>query len=240
MKYFIPWIAAFAFFISACDDSSSAPTEILSSSSEEISSSREQSSSSKKVSSSSAISSSAISSSSISKSSSSESVSSSSEKIESSSSEISSSSEEVSSSSEILSSSEESSSSEEISSSSKDLFPADLAVDLNLPSETKWAIKNIGADEPTDFGDYFAFGEITPPLPKTMLKQIPNTLQPPQVVGRNGVFQPMRKCAKLKYATGDGKKLKIARAKKLRATLCVATIKIPFSSPPAVIIPTIL
>lgn len=33
-------------------------------------------------------------------------------------------------------------------------------VDLRLPSGTLWATCNIGAEEPTDFGDYFAWGEI--------------------------------------------------------------------------------
>lgn len=32
-------------------------------------------------------------------------------------------------------------------------------VDLGLPSGTLWAICNIGADAPEDFGDYFAWGE---------------------------------------------------------------------------------
>lgn len=40
-------------------------------------------------------------------------------------------------------------------------LPADdKAVDLGLPSGTKWAAYNIGAESPTDLGDYFAWGEI--------------------------------------------------------------------------------
>lgn len=35
-------------------------------------------------------------------------------------------------------------------------------VDLGLPSGTLWATCNIGAEEPSDFGDYFAWGEVTP------------------------------------------------------------------------------
>ena len=35
-------------------------------------------------------------------------------------------------------------------------------VDLGLPSGTKWAIMNVGADSPEDYGDYFAWGETTP------------------------------------------------------------------------------
>ena len=31
-------------------------------------------------------------------------------------------------------------------------------VDLGLPSGTLWATCNIGADSPTDYGDYFAWG----------------------------------------------------------------------------------
>ena len=35
-------------------------------------------------------------------------------------------------------------------------------VDLGLPSGTKWAICNVGASEPEEYGDYFAWGETTP------------------------------------------------------------------------------
>ena len=35
-------------------------------------------------------------------------------------------------------------------------------VDLGLPSGTLWATCNIGADEPEEYGDYFAWGEIYP------------------------------------------------------------------------------
>ena len=34
-------------------------------------------------------------------------------------------------------------------------------VDLDLPSGTLWATTNVGADTPTDFGNYFAWGEVT-------------------------------------------------------------------------------
>lgn len=36
------------------------------------------------------------------------------------------------------------------------------AVDLGLPSGTKWADCNVGAASPEDFGDYFAWGETSP------------------------------------------------------------------------------
>jgi len=36
------------------------------------------------------------------------------------------------------------------------------AVDLNLPSGTKWANMNIGATSETDYGDYFAWGAVEP------------------------------------------------------------------------------
>lgn len=36
------------------------------------------------------------------------------------------------------------------------------AVDLGLPSGTLWADRNIGADTPEDYGDYFAWGETSP------------------------------------------------------------------------------
>ncbi|MDE5773615.1 MAG: DUF1566 domain-containing protein, partial [Muribaculaceae bacterium] len=35
-------------------------------------------------------------------------------------------------------------------------------VDLGLPSGLKWATCNVGASSPTDYGDYFAWGEIKP------------------------------------------------------------------------------
>lgn len=35
-------------------------------------------------------------------------------------------------------------------------------VDLGLPSGLKWASCNVGADSPEDYGDYFAWGEISP------------------------------------------------------------------------------
>ena len=37
-------------------------------------------------------------------------------------------------------------------------------VDLGLPSGIKWAICNLGAAKPTEYGDYFAWGETTPIL----------------------------------------------------------------------------
>ena len=36
------------------------------------------------------------------------------------------------------------------------------AVDLGLPSGTLWADRNIGADSPEGYGDYFAWGETRP------------------------------------------------------------------------------
>ncbi len=36
------------------------------------------------------------------------------------------------------------------------------AVDLGLPSGTLWADRNVGADSPEDYGDYFAWGETEP------------------------------------------------------------------------------
>ena len=38
----------------------------------------------------------------------------------------------------------------------------DSVVDLGLSSGTKWAKMNIGAKLPADYGDYFAWGSITP------------------------------------------------------------------------------
>lgn len=36
------------------------------------------------------------------------------------------------------------------------------AVDLGLPSGTLWANMNVGANAPEEYGDYFAWGEVTP------------------------------------------------------------------------------
>ncbi len=41
--------------------------------------------------------------------------------------------------------------------------PANVeAVDLGLPSGTKWANMNVGASSPEEYGAYFAWGEISP------------------------------------------------------------------------------
>lgn len=37
-----------------------------------------------------------------------------------------------------------------------------VAVDLGLPSGTKWADRNVGANAPAEFGDHFAWGEVEP------------------------------------------------------------------------------
>ena len=37
--------------------------------------------------------------------------------------------------------------------------PTDEYVDLDLPSGLKWATKNLGASKPSDYGDYYAWGE---------------------------------------------------------------------------------
>ena len=39
--------------------------------------------------------------------------------------------------------------------------PADW-VDLGLPSGLKWATRNVGASSPTDYGNYYAWGETSP------------------------------------------------------------------------------
>jgi hypothetical protein len=39
---------------------------------------------------------------------------------------------------------------------------SEYAVDLGLPSGTLWADRNVGADSPKDYGDYFAWGETEP------------------------------------------------------------------------------
>ena len=35
-------------------------------------------------------------------------------------------------------------------------------IDLGLPSGTLWADRNLGAEKPEDYGDYFRFGETIP------------------------------------------------------------------------------
>ena len=37
--------------------------------------------------------------------------------------------------------------------------PTEEYVDLGLPSGTEWATHNVGATNPEDYGDYFAWGE---------------------------------------------------------------------------------
>lgn len=41
-------------------------------------------------------------------------------------------------------------------------YGAHYYVDLGLPSGTKWATMNVGASSPSDYGDYFAWGETSP------------------------------------------------------------------------------
>ena len=41
-------------------------------------------------------------------------------------------------------------------------YPDNLWVDMGLPSGIKWASQNVGAINPEDYGDYFAWGEILP------------------------------------------------------------------------------
>lgn len=41
-------------------------------------------------------------------------------------------------------------------------YPEPEAIDLGLPSGTKWASWNVGADEPGEYGRYFRWGEIEP------------------------------------------------------------------------------
>lgn len=43
-------------------------------------------------------------------------------------------------------------------------------IDLRLPSETKWAACNIGAEKPTEIGDYFAWGDTSA---KTIMSEEP-------------------------------------------------------------------
>lgn len=38
----------------------------------------------------------------------------------------------------------------------------EVAVDMGLPSGTLWALYNVGADKPEDYGEYYAWGEIQP------------------------------------------------------------------------------
>ena len=51
---------------------------------------------------------------------------------------------------------------EELSFTTEDGSGDHAYVDLGLPSGTLWAICNVGADTPEDYGDYFAWGETQP------------------------------------------------------------------------------
>lgn len=50
---------------------------------------------------------------------------------------------------------------EEITFEDSEDAPDTRAVDLGLPSGTKWASMNLGAENPSDFGYYFAWGDVT-------------------------------------------------------------------------------
>ena len=43
-----------------------------------------------------------------------------------------------------------------------DPIPVEDYVDLGLPSGTLWATRNVGAEKPEKYGDYFAWGEVEP------------------------------------------------------------------------------
>ena len=62
----------------------------------------------------------------------------------------------------IVDSSEETDSNDNASSGALDTENGHSYVDLGLPSGTKWATCNIGASSPEEFGDYYAWGEVTP------------------------------------------------------------------------------
>lgn len=46
-----------------------------------------------------------------------------------------------------------------ITNTNSDIYNGHAFVDLGLPSGIKWATCNVGANDPEDFGDYFAWGE---------------------------------------------------------------------------------
>ena len=70
------------------------------------------------------------------------------------------------------------------------------AVDLGLPSGTLWADRNVGADSPEAYGDYFAWGETAPK----------STYNWSTYKWYNGSSTPMTKyCTKSSYGTVDGK-----------------------------------
>lgn len=73
---------------------------------------------------------------------------------------------------------------------------AGKAVDLGLPSGTLWADRNIGADSPEGYGDYFAWGETSP-------KSVYNWSTYKYC---NGSYDTMTKyCTKSSYGTVDYK-----------------------------------
>lgn len=72
----------------------------------------------------------------------------------------------------------------------------EYAVDLGLPSGTLWADRNVGADAPEDYGDYFAWGE-------TLSK---NTYDWTTYKWSDGAYNTMTKyCTYSTYGKVDGK-----------------------------------
>lgn len=53
-----------------------------------------------------------------------------------------------------------------VSKEDNDIKPSipEYAIDLGLPSRTLWADRNVGADSPEAYGDYFAWGETEPKI----------------------------------------------------------------------------
>lgn len=58
------------------------------------------------------------------------------------------------------------------------------AIDLGLPSGTKWASRNVGADKPEDHGDYFAWGDTSPKSTYTSDNSATHLLSISELLGR--------------------------------------------------------
>ena len=71
-------------------------------------------------------------------------------------------------------------------------------VDLGLPSGTKWATCNVGASKPTEYGDYFAWGETKP-------KEVYSWSTYKWCKGSDDSMT--KYCNKSKYGTVDNKKV---------------------------------
>jgi len=91
--------------------------------------------------------------------------------------------------------------------SSKSEYESEIgdAIDLGLPSGTKWADRNVGALKPEDCGDYFAWGETAPKFDYTSSMTYAvglSTLQSKSIIESKGNLTAKHDAATVNWGKG--------------------------------------